>query len=230
MRIFFIITCLCFPISWISCETPISTFSLLNLRCEYLQDPEGIDVSHPRLSWEIQSKERGVMQTAYQILVASSEELLENDSVDFWNSGKIFSDSSVGISYAGIPLEPGSDYYWKVKVWTNKGAETESEPAHWSMGLLTPDSWEAKWTGLDSSFAWEDPHANHTRLSARYFRKEFEVNNTMESAKIYISGLGTYQLFINGNKIGDAELSPDPTQYNKRVFYNTYDVTDALRD
>src|SRR5690625_151432 len=230
MRIFFIITYLCFPISWISCETPISTFSLLNLLCEYLQDPEGIDVPHPRLSWEIQSKERGVMQTAYQILVASSERLLKKDSADLWNSGKVSSDSSVGIRYAGMPLESGSDYYWKVKIWNNKGAETESEPAHWSTGLLTPQAWSAKWTGLDSSFAWEDPHANHTRLSARYFRREFQIDKKIKTAKIYISGLGIYQLFINGEKAGDAELSPDPTQYNKRVFYNTYDVTDLLKD
>ncbi len=199
-----------------------------NLRCEYLSNPEGIDVIHPRLSWEIQSKERGVMQTAYQVLVASSEDLLKKDSADLWNSGKISSASSINIKYAGKPLQSRTDCYWKVEIWTNKGKKTISDIAHWSVGLLKPTDWSARWIGLDSSFAWESPDATHTRLSARYFRKEFNTDKQVKKAKVFISGLGIYQLFINGEKIGKAELSPDPTQYNKRVLYNTYDVTNQL--
>lgn len=212
-----------------ACNKGSLDLSVENLRCEYLHDPLGIDVTKPNLSWEVVASGRGVVQTAYRILVASSPTLLEKDSGDLWNSGKVSSDRSVAVKYAGMPLASRSDCYWKVKIWTNKGQQTESETAHWSIGLLNPGDWSAEWTGLDSAFSWETPHAPHTRLSARYFRKGFSLTNKIKKAVIYISGLGIYQLFINGRKIGKAELSPDPTQYNKRVFYNTYDVTDALK-
>lgn len=218
-----------FTILLIACHENTSKLAVKNLRCEYLHDPLGIDVTNPRLSWEITSPERGVMQIFYRVLVASSSDMLQKDSGDLWDSGKRRSDSAVGIQYAGKPLQSRMDCYWKVKIWTNKGEEIESDPAHWSMGLLKPGDWSAKWTGLDSTFVWEGPHAKHTRLSARYFRKEFNTDKKIKKAVVYISGLGIYQLYINGEKIGDAELSPDPTQYNKRVFYNTYDVTDAIQ-
>lgn len=227
-RILFIF-CLFTTTSFTSCVQKSAEFSVQNLRCEYLHNPLGIDIASPRLSWEITSPARGVMQSAYRILVASTPDLLKKDSGDLWNSGKVSSDSSVAIHYAGKPLQSRMNCYWKVKIWTNKGKEVESEPAHWSMGLLHPSDWSAHWTGLDSAFNWESPETNHTRLSARYFRKEFKADKKIKKAMVYISGLGIYQLFIDDKKIGDAELSPDPTQFDKRVFYNTYDVTDQIK-
>lgn len=222
--------CLLFVVDPSICHSQSAGFATVdNLRCEFLHNPLGIDVAVPHLSWEVNVPGRGVMQNAYQIIVSSSPDLLKKDSGDLWNSGKISSDQSVAVKYAGLPLQSRTDCYWKVKVWTNKGKELESAPAHWSMGLLDAHDWNAKWTGLDSAFSWESPHAPHTRLSARYFRKEFDVANKIKKAVIYISGLGIYQLFINGQKIGRAELSPDPTQFDKRVFYNTYDVTADLK-
>lgn len=221
--------CGLFMLGITACQTSRVDLAVENLRCEYLQDPLGIDATKPNLSWEISAPGRGVMQTAYRILVASSPALLKKDSGDLWNSGKVSSGQSVAVKYAGSPLQSRTDCYWKVKVWTNKGQQIESGPAHWSMGLLQPADWSAQWTGLDSAFAWEAPHNPHTRLSARYFRKEFSLDKKINKAVIYISGLGTYQLFVNGKKIGKAELSPAPTQYNKTVFYNTYDITDALK-
>ena len=218
-------------IAGVSCKKPESKGELTvqRLRCAYLDNPLGIQQAAPRLSWEIASPARGVVQQAYRILVASSPELLESDSGDLWNSGKVESAVSLGVAYDGKKLASRTDCYWKVQVWTNKGQTTVSEPAHWSVGLLDPADWTARWTGLDSTFDWEAPHAPHTRLSARYFRKEFTLDKKVKDAKMYLSGLGTYQLFINGERIGHAELSPAPTQYDKRVFYNTYDVTDALQ-
>src|SRR5699024_963295 len=201
---FFELMCLIVIIA--SCNREKKVFSVTHLRTEYLSNAEGIDVTTPRLSWEISSSQRGVQQTAYQVLVASSPDLLKKDSADLWNSGKIASDSTVGIKYAGSPLQSREDCYWKVKIWDNEGNAAESKPAHWSMGLLAPDDWIAKWTGLDSSFSWEAPHATHTRLSARYFRKGFAAKKKIKKAVVYVSGLGIYQLYINGEKIGDAEL------------------------
>ena len=211
-----------------SCGKPNAGSQVINLRCEYLHDPLGIDVTHPRLSWEIEAPGRGVLQTAYQILVASTPENLKEDKGDLWNSGKISSDATVGLSYAGKVLASQADCYWKVKVWLNNHDSLTSKSAHWSVGLLKPADWDAKWVGLDTFLVSDSPHAVHTRLSARYFRKQFHSDKQIKEARLYISGLGIYQLFIDGKKIGHEELSPDPTQYDKRVFYNTFDVTDAL--
>ncbi|GAA4299659.1 alpha-L-rhamnosidase [Compostibacter hankyongensis] len=223
----------CFAILFLllglSCGKHKTSLSVQQLRCEYREAPLGIQQAAPRLSWEITSPARGVVQQAYRILVASSPELLEKDSGDLWNSGKVESALSVGVRYAGKDLKSRTDGYWKVRVWTNKGNTAESAPAHWSVGLLHEGDWSGQWIGLDSTFAWEAPHAPHTRLAARYFRQEFAVDKKIKQARVYVSGLGTYQLFINGEKIGHAELSPAPTQYNKRAFYNTYDVTAALK-
>ncbi len=214
-----------------SCVHNGPEFSVTRLRCEFLQDPLGIDITQPRLSWEITAPGRGVMQTAYQVMVASSKENLEKGDYDLWNSGKIISDSSVNVKYAGSPLTSRMRCYWKVNVWLNDRKDSlVSEKAHWSMGLLNVSDWSAKWTGLDSAFSWEDPHAVHTRLSARYFRKDFSAEKKIKKAVVYISGLGIYQLYLDGEKIGKEELSPDPTQYNDRVFYNTFDVTKNISE
>lgn len=211
-----------------SCGKPGSSSRVTRLRCEYLPGPLGVDRTHPRLSWEIEAPGRGVIQTAYEIIVSSSSDKLASDSGDLWNSGKVSSGETVGLSYGGQPLSSRTDCYWKVKVWLNNGDSLVSEPAHWAMGLLAPSDWNARWIGLDTFGISDSPRAYHTRLSARYLRKEFSTDRKVAKARLYISGLGIYQLFIDGNKIGREELSPDPTQYDKRVFYNTFDVTDAL--
>lgn len=215
-------------ILFVSCGN--KNLKLSRLECEYKINPVGLDVLAPRLSWEINSDSRNVLQTAYQIFVASAADLLKKDEGDMWNSGKISSDQTTGIEYNGKTLQSGKSYYWKVRTWTNKNDSVESLTAGWSMGLLDPSAWKAKWTGLDSTFSWEAPDAAHTRLSARYFRKVFKSTEKFDRAIVYISGLGIYKLFINGKEPGDAELSPGPTQYDKRIFYNTYDVTDLLQE
>jgi alpha-L-rhamnosidase len=213
-----------------ACTRKNQTQGIENLRCEFLHDPPGIDVLHPRLSWEIVVPGRAVMQQSYRIMVASTPELLSKNTPDLWNSGKIASDSSIGIRYQGKRLQSGQPCYWKVTVWTNQGTDSmSSEPARWSMGLLNPGDWHAQWIGLDTFSVRDSPYAPHTRLAARYFRKAFQTEKQVKRAVVYISGLGTYQLFLDGEKVGRAELSPDPTQYDKRVFYNTYELTDAWK-
>jgi len=192
-------------------------------------NPTGTDIVQPNLSWGMESKIRGEKQTTYQILVASSAELLAKDKGDLWNSEKQTSEQSVLLKYAGKPLVTGMHCFWKVRVWDKENKVSEwSEPAQWSMGLLKPDDWKAKWIGIDKIFPGEDDKGQYRKLAARYLRKEFKVTKTIKSATAYISGLGLYELHINGNRIGDMVLAPGATQYNKTVFYNTFDVTSQL--
>jgi alpha-L-rhamnosidase len=198
-----------------------------NLRCEMLSNPQGIDVTKPRLSWEITSTQRDVQQTAYQILVASSKEKLAANNGDIWSSGKISATTSIQVAYAGKPLASRTACYWKVKVFTNKGEANWSAPAQWSMGLLNKTDWKAQWIGYDKAAAW-DNITQYSRLSARYFRKSFQATAAIKRATVYVSGLGLYELYINGNKTGDQVLAPNPTDYRKSVLYNMYDVTSLI--
>jgi alpha-L-rhamnosidase len=199
---------------------------LSDLRCEMLVNPEGIDAPRPRLSWEVNSNIRSVSQLSYTILVASSPEILANNEGDIWSSTQQ-TQKSVQIPYSGKPLVSGAKYFWKVKISTNKGECNWSNVATWSMGLLKPSDWKAQWIGLDKIFPG-DSLVMHSRLSARYLRKEFAAQKSIKQATAYISGLGLYELYVNGSKIGDQVLTPTPTDYNKSVKYNTFDLTSSI--
>lgn len=359
------------------------------LRCEHLENPLGIDATAPRLSWQLQSGNRGVKQTAYQILVAASATKLRSGQGDLWDSGKVSSDESVLVAYAGQPLGSRTECFWKVRVWDAGGKLGPwSQPAKWTMGLLHPEDWKAQWIGQDghdvtnlltgTSWIWYpagEPQVSvpvetnyfrrevtipagrtikrallqytgdnecrgwldefdlgarnnfHTvkwndittrlepgktyvlgltgrntdantpagviglltvefttgeplviqtddqwkvsptgengwttlgfddskwatakvigpagmepwgetrtveerRQPARWLRKEFPVEKKVARATVSFSGLGLSELYLNGAKVGDAVLSPALAQYNKRVFYVTYDVTGQLR-
>ena len=200
----------------------------VSLSCEMLANPAGIDVTAPRLSWKLQGEGRNLFQKAYRIIVASTPGKLSENNGDLWDSGEVFSDQSVLIGYNGKKLESRMNCYWKVMIRTSDGKEAWSEPAKWSMGLLYYKDWSGRWIGFDRAFAWDDD-GFHSRLSARYFRKEFEVGKTISQARVYLVGLGLYELSINGEKIGDQVLAPSPTDYAKNVKYNAFDVTRALK-
>ncbi|WP_245222063.1 alpha-L-rhamnosidase [Pedobacter kyungheensis] len=194
-----------------------------------LENPLGIDVLKPRLAWQITSKERNVMQTAYQILVASTAEKLAQNEGDLWNSGKVSSDESIHVAYKGKKLTSRMKAYWKVKVWTTAGESEWSATNSWTMGLLNYKDWPKGWIGFDRAFPWDNTKTD-SRLSARYFRKEFQNTKKIKSATASIIGLGLYQLYLNGKKVGEEVLTPSPTDYNKNVKYNTYDVTTYLQE
>ena len=203
---------------------------LTNLRCEYRIDPRGIDVAQPRLSWLITSPQRGARQTAYQVLVASTPELLGNNQGDLWDSGKVASDQQNQIVYAGQPPGSGRLCHWKVRSWDQDGKPGAwSQPASWSMGLLTPTDWQAKWIGLDLKDAGADPHdSEKRRLPARYLRREFVADKLVRRATAYVCGLGCFELHINGAKVGDHVMDPVLTEYNKRACYVAFDVTQNI--
>jgi alpha-L-rhamnosidase len=206
-----------------------ATIQVSGLRCEQLVAPMGIDRVAPRLSWEIGSDSRDIQQTAYQVLVASSLEKLNANEGDLWDSQKVNSSASVNVPYGGQKLESRAICFWKVKVITNRGSSEWSPPAQWSMALMNATDWQAKWTGLDRSFEGDVTDKRNTRLTARYFRKEFDAAKMPVKATVYVSGLGFYKLYVNGKEIGEQELAPTPTDYTKVVKYNTFDVTDALK-
>src|SRR5215831_7264010 len=121
-----------------------------HLRCESLQEPLGIDITRPKLSWQLQDTRRGVRQTAYEILVASRSGLLEDGKSDVWDSGRTESAESVSVSYGGPALESGHRYYWRVRVWNQDGKLSPySDASWWEMGLLSPNEWHAQWIAND---------------------------------------------------------------------------------
>ena len=197
-----------------------------NLRCEYLTNPLGIDTPQPRLSWEVNDSRRGAMQSAYQIVVTSGEETI-------WDSGRVESDRSIQVPYAGKALVSGQACQWRLRTWDGPGeASPWSEPATWSMGLLEPSDWKGKWIGAPaeppaSDEAKPDPEARP--LPARMLRRAFDVPGEVRRATAYICGLGYYELYVNGRRIGDHVLDPVLTDYSRRCLYVTYDVTPEVR-
>lgn len=189
-------------------------------RTEYL----GCDNPSPRFGWQLTSDKNNQRQRAYRVIVASDSEKINSAEGDMWDSGKIDSDMSQWILYQGKPLQPNHDYYFRVKTWNDDGESLWSPVAKWSTGLMNPQGTGAQWIGLDT-IQEGDSQQRHSRLRARYLRKEFKTDKKITKATAHISGLGFYQLDINGHKVGTDVLTPAPTDYTKSVIYNTYDVT-----
>lgn len=212
------------------CKT--STVSITDMTVELLENPIGVAAEQPRFSWQIASETPDLMQTAYRIKVAADAAGLDQETNLIWDSGVVGSDQSVFVSYAGPKLESRKDYWWKVLVTTNKGDSVWSAPAHWSMALLDSTDWKAQWIGIDSALnATDVVNDVRTRLAARYLRKEFPVEGNIASARLYISGLGMYECYLNGAQVGEGDLfAPTISDYTKCVYYNTFDVTDKLKE
>jgi alpha-L-rhamnosidase len=223
--------------------------SVTDLTCEYLADPLGIDVLQPRLSWKIAQSgdaKTGQLQTAYRILVASSPEQLAAGEGDLWDSGKVKTGQSVQTPYGGVPLNSMQQCWWKVKVWNNHGEVTAwSAPAHWSMGILEPSGWQAQWIGDQPDLALKDYVAyvaahynqpdfdrqkwsNPPPLPSPLLRKSFAVKGEVKRALLYVSSLGYYEMWLNGERVGDHQLAPEWTDYRFSVQYQTFDVTGSL--
>lgn len=212
-----------------------NTLSVGSLKCEYLENPEGIDVLHPRLTWQLQSSIRGKRQTAYQVLVASSEEILDANKGDLWDSGKVLSGESVNIRYAGKSLESLSPCFWKIRVWDQeKKASKWSKPANWTMGMLNEKDWTGKWIGLDeekaavdffadANWIWypEGEPAVSAPVGMRVFTKVFTIpeGQTVSNAICYWTADNSGKVFVNGKEAGVA-----------RDFHaaRTSDVTELL--
>lgn len=197
----------------------------VDLRVEYGETV--VDTETPRFSWTLNDTIRGASQTAYQVLVATSNGLLTEKKADVWNSGKIASGQSVFIEYDGTSLEPGKRYFWCVRTWNATGDPTRfSNPQYFDVAMLEQaDNWKATWIGAEESAA----QADSLRPLSILLRKEFSLKKNVRTAKVYVTGLGSYQLFINGEKVSNDLLTPGWTDYPTRIMYQVYEVSDLLR-
>ncbi|HEX7960804.1 MAG TPA: glycoside hydrolase family 78 protein [Terriglobales bacterium] len=200
-----------------------SGLQVVDLRCEYKINPLGIDSPAPRLSWRLEGTARGIAQTAYQIRVAETESALRTGKPLIWDSGFVRSSDSVQVPYNGPALQSGHQYYWQVRIWDNHDAASAwSAPAHWEMGLLKSSDWRASWIEPDlPNDAVGGP--------APLLRREFDLSPGILRARLSVTSHGLYELQLNGRRVGDQVFTPGWTSYNKRIQYQTYDVTDLLK-
>lgn len=198
---------------------------IISMKVEMQENPNGVPTSHPRFSWQIKSELQDVMQISYQIQVACTKSDLIKEQNLLWDSGVIDSDLSVLIPYAGEELRSRKSYFWRVKVTTNKGDTMWSKIGHWSMALLYQSEWQALWIGENALSNEGETDKGNTRLAARYLRKPFIAGKRVKRAMLYISGLGSYEVYLNGDKVSDDVFAPTVSWYPGRIYYNVYDVT-----
>ena len=181
------------------------------LRCEYLDNPMGVDVPKPRFFWVVEHTERGQVQSAYQIVVSTDSKAAAGD---VWDSGKVVSAKSTQVVFAGKALESGKSHFWKVRTWDRGGREGPwSAVASFDTGLFNKSDWKGAWIGKKNQL-----------------RKEFALKGRVKRARAFIAGLGYYELRLNGRKAGNHVLDPGWTTYDKRVLYVTYDITSFIRE
>ena len=209
------------------------SLALARVRCEYRVDPLGIDSPNPRLDWLLQPVDpaaHGLIQSAYEVVAASSPALLAADRGDLWDSGKVASDRTAQVPYAGQPLVSHEAVWWKVRVWDQAGAPSAwSAAGQWTMGVLRPADWSgAQWIGAPDANQPAPVKTPKPSYETVLLRREFTVKPNLRRALVHVCGLGQYELALNGRKMGTDLLTPGWTLYDKTCLYDTYDVTAAL--
>ncbi|MEI6565559.1 MAG: family 78 glycoside hydrolase catalytic domain [Verrucomicrobiota bacterium] len=213
-----LLTILTFTLS--SCSRDNIKTKVINLRCEYLYEPLGLDVTNPRFTWEYNSQEQDFTQKSYFLEVASSEELLQRGNPDIWSSSEIKISNSFAV-YGGKALESYGKYYWHLRVTDIHGNLLKSSQiSTFEMAKIRKSDWKAQWITDD-----QDKNFKPSPL----FRKTFKVDKEVKQARLYVTGLGYYELFVNGDRAGRSYLDPGFTDFRKRVLYATHDVTKLLK-
>ncbi|MCD9024232.1 alpha-L-rhamnosidase [Cohnella silvisoli] len=209
-----------------------AAFQVINLQVEYSVNPIGIDLFQPRLSWGFESGQRMQSQFAYQVLVASSQDKLAADMADLWDSGKVITNQNCNIVYAGLPLQSGKRYYWKVRAWdANDQPSAYSDQGIWEMALLHSEDWKAQWIGVmdrDIQIWAAENTEDGLGTPLPLFRSIFHLEKEVFRAKVYICGLGHFELRLNGEKVGDHVMDPGWTNYNRSCLYTVFDVTEHV--
>ncbi len=217
--------------------------SIVSASCENKTNPLGVEPDKLHFSWQLFSNETGNSQKAYQIVCASSLANLQSRKYDVWNSGRVPGSRSLLVAYRGKKLNPGTVYYWQVRVWDRHNTGSDwSDQHHFTTGLFSPADWHgARWIGYDIMpdsmrvvpgihYPYADKLGDKAMLRpvVPLFRKKFQINKKIVRAIVFVSGLGQYEMSINGTKVSDGFLTPGWTDYDKRCLYNTYDVTDLV--
>ena len=208
---------------------PSASIYPVNLLCEYLTNPVGLDIAHPRFSWTLDAvnpDRYGQRQTAYRILVSSSRVVLEEESGDIWDSGWVESDRMQLIEYEGDPLQSDRTYYWRVAVKDEKGQVSfYSEVAEWSTGLFKEEEWTARWIGTGDAYK---PEEGPNSMYDPWFRKTFELKEEPARAILFVASVGYHEVYVNGERVGDHVLAPAVTDHTQRARYIAYDIAPAL--
>lgn len=191
----------------------------VELKCEHLVNPLGVDVQNPRLMWRLNDGRQGAVQTAYQIFVGTDSLEVANNHGRMWDTGKQ-AKADILISYAGRKLDPLTRYFWKVAIWDKDGKPKSSDVAAFETGKMADGNWKGAWIS--------DHHDIHYK-KAPYFRKEFQIKKPVKSARAYIAAAGLYELSLNGKRIGDHQLDPMYTRFDRRTLYVAHDVTAQLQ-
>ena len=213
-----------------ACNQTIN-LNLTKLTVEQQNVNQAIATSTPRFSWNYDTDAENVLQTSYRVIVASTKEKAENNQGDLWDSGVTDSQQMLYIPYGGKALQSRDRAYWKVittATCNGKKVKAESEIKSFEISLLNQDDWEAKWIGHEFE---DDVLTGHTRVAARYLRKDFSLNDEVSEARLYVSGMGVYSAYLNGREIAPEELlKPTLSWFPKRVYFNTFDVTEMLNE
>ena len=223
-----LIIILTFCLSFASCNDNLNiTITNPNVEQQFHEQP--LATNQPRFSWNYETTENEMVQQNYRIIVASTAENAQNGVGDLWDSGVVPSSQMLYIPYAGKELHSRDKAYWKVITTVaakGKKAKVESEVKSFEISLLNQDDWQAKWIGHEFE---DDVLVGKTRLAARYLRKDFALKNDIKEARLYVSGMGVFSAYLNGNEVAPEELlKPTLSWYSKRVYFNTYDVTEML--
>lgn len=193
----------------------------VQLQCEHLVNPLGVDVTNPRLSWKLDDPRKGALQTAFQVIVGTDSSSVFHDAGNIWNSGKLQSDSIL-IVYKGPKLEPFTKYFWHVIAWDQTGNQSEKNPvASFETGMMEQKNWHGAWITDTRDIALKP---------APLFRQEIDVKKKIVSARAYVATGGLFELSINGKKVGNHRLDPMYTRFDRRTLYVTHDVTPYLTE
>ncbi len=208
-------------LSLFTCTLSLSgqNVSITDLKAEHLENPIGIDTPSPRLSWRMDDNRQGAIQTAFRIIVDTDSLNVVREQGNKWDTKRISSDNMLA-SYNGAALSPFTKYYWKVMVWDMNNKSISSPITSFETGMMNVRNWQGSWIGDGRDINYQP---------ASYFRKKFSAGKTILSARAYIAVAGLYELYINGEKIGNHRLDPMYTRFDRRNLYVTYDVTKQLQ-
>ena len=220
----------------------IQSLQILKLSCEFDETTQGLETKTPRFSWIVSSDRRGALQTALRIEVATNPEKLDKGDISLWNTGKIVSCQTLHIPYGGKPLTSNTSYFYRVTIWDNYGHTISSQIKRFHTTLFESADWKAKWIGAGPvhdplppkgffSGAKEEGKSGDSVIHdgrSVLLRHAFQLTRKVRSARVFVTGLGLYELYINGNKVGDQQLSPAKTPYHKQILFDTFDVTKMI--